>query len=80
MAEYCCGFLGIFYCCYGSLISYKICEDEYIKRKKKIKRIKEEYNTVRDIDYESGLSNIRLTVVESKLSTIMEEDESTSLY
>ena len=46
----------------------------------KIKRMKEEYNTVRDINYETELSNIRLTVVESKLSTIMEEDESTSLY
>tara|TARA_B100001758_G_scaffold206341_1_gene186982 strand:+ start:322 stop:564 length:243 start_codon:yes stop_codon:yes gene_type:complete len=80
MAKYCCYCLGAFYCCYGSLISYKICEDEYIKRKRKIKRIKKEYNTVRDINYETELSNIRLTMVESKLSTIMEEDESTLLY
>ena len=80
MAKYCCYFLGAFYCCYSSSIAYKICEDEYIKKKRKIKRIKEEYNTVRDINYETELSNIRLTMVESKLSTIMEEDESTSLY
>ena len=80
MAKYCCYCLGAFYCCYGSLISYKICEDEYIKRKRKINRIKKEYNTVRDINYETELSNITLTMVESKLSTIMEENESTSLY
>jgi len=80
MAKYCCYCLGAFYCCYGSLISYKICEDEYIKRKRKINRIKKEYNTVRDINYETELSNITLTMVESKLSTIIEEDESTSLY
>jgi hypothetical protein len=46
----------------------------------KIKIIKKEYNAVRDINFETELSNIRLTNVESKLSTIIEEDESTSLY
>ena len=80
MASYCCACLGIFYCCYGSLILEKICEDEYKERMKKVKRIKEEYDTVRDINYDAELSNIRLTILESKLSTIMEEDESTSLY
>lgn len=80
MASYCCACLGIFYCCYGSFIIGGICKEEYKERKIKIKRIKEEYNTVRDIDYESELSNIRLTILESKLSTITEEDESTLLY
>jgi len=80
MANYCCYCLGAFYCCYGSLILGKICEEEYKKRKMKIKRIKSEYNAVRDINFETELSNIRLTDIESKLSTIIEEDESTSLY
>jgi len=80
MANYCCYCLGAFYCCYGSLILGKICEEEYIKRKTKIKRIKKEYNTVRDINFETELSNIKLTMVESKLSPIIEEDDSTLLY
>lgn len=80
MANYCCYCLGAFYCCYGSLILGKLCEEEYKKRKMKIKRIKREYNAVRDINFETELSNIRLTMVESKLSTIIEEDDSTLLY
>ena len=38
MANYCCYCLGAFYCCYSSLIAYKICEDEYIKKKRKNKK------------------------------------------
>jgi hypothetical protein len=80
MATYCCYCIGALYCCYGSIILEKICSDEYKERMKKVKMIKEEYDRVRDINYETELSNIKLTMVESKLSTIMEEDESTSLY
>ncbi len=80
MATCCCYCLGAFYCCYSSLILGKIYEDLYIKRKMKINRIKKEYNTVRDINYETALSTITLTMVESKLSTIIEDDESSSLY
>ena len=74
MASYCCACLGIFIVVYGSLILEKICEDEYKRKNEKSERIKEEYDTVRDINYEAELSNIRLTILESKLSTIMEED------
>ena len=75
MAEYCCGFLGIFYCCYGTSIFIGICKEEYKERLIRNKRIREEYNRFTDINYETELSNITFSNLESKLSTITEEDD-----
>jgi hypothetical protein len=74
MAEYCCSCIGILYCCYGSLIISKICKDEYKERIKKFNILKREYDNLNN-NSEHELSNIRFTNLESKLSTIREEDD-----
>ena len=81
VTEICCSCLGMLYCCYGSLIVGKICKEEYKDRLLKEEKIKKEYDTFRDIQFESELTNIKFTDIESKLSTIDETlEESKELY
>lgn len=74
MAEYCCSCIGILYCCYGSFIVSKICSEEYKEKIKRYNILKREYDNLNN-NSEHELSNIRFSNLESKLSTITEEDD-----
>ena len=76
--EYLCLCLGTSYVMYFFTICCGICKEEYLEKKKKIQKIKKQYNNFKKIDFDIEMqleSNCKLSTIEEK-----DEDESKLLY